>query len=318
MDNYRILLAGRNKTLIDHIFMQMDDEYECMTTSSRPEDILNHINAIRYDAFIYCVQKEDREDYSMIMGYKDRFLRKGTTVFVMGYKEECENFQKTTGHMAANAYYVPVPMNDVKNAIREAARNYFDAMAALDAEMRMMESAPEPEPAPEAGITAQVSEASDKTVDSEEPKPAPEPASETEAPAPVPASESETPAPEPDRKKILVIDDDPMVLKLIQGHLGDEYDIASAISGKVAYKYLSSKSVDLILLDYEMPEENGPMVYENIRKMEGDIKNVPIVFLTGVTERDKLVKAIQLKPNGYLPKPINGTKLTNTVSKLIG
>ena len=135
--------------------------------------------------------------------------------------------------------------------------------------------------------------------------------------SPISAAAPSAPAPS-DRKKILVIDDDPMVLKLIKGHLGEEYDIASAISGKVAYKFLENKSVDLILLDYEMPEEKGPDVYENIRRMDGSIKNVPIVFLTGVTEREKLVKALSLKPNGYLPKPINGPKLISTVSKLIG
>ncbi len=282
MDNYKVLLAGRNRALIDHIFIQMDDEYECMTTSSRPEDILNHLNAIRYDAFIYCVQKEDKEDYPMIMGYKDKFLRRGTAFIVMGYKEDCDNFQKTTGHMATGCFNIPVSMADVMAAVKEAAEKYATAMAAIEAQISGMKAT------------------------------APAQAASAAAPAPAAA------APEPERKRILVIDDDPMVLKLIKGHLGEEYDIASAISGKVAYKFLGAKSVDLILLDYEMPEENGPMVYENIRKMEGDVKNVPIVFLTGVTEREKLVKALSLKPNGYLPKPINGTKLVNTVSKLIG
>ncbi len=277
MDTHRILLAGRNRTLIDHIFIQMDDEFECMTTSTRPEDILNHLNAIRYDAFIYCIQKEDRDDYQMIMGYKERFLRKGTAFMVAGYKEECDTFQKTTGHMAVYTYNIPIVIGDVKNAVKEAADKYATAMAAIEAQISGFKAMSTPE-----------------------------------------ISAPETPAPEPDRKRILVIDDDPMVLKLVKGHLGEEYDIASAISGKVAYKFLASKKVDLILLDYEMPEENGPQVYENIRKMEGEVKNSPIVFLTGITEREKLVKALSLKPNGYLPKPINGPKLISTVSKLIG
>ncbi len=279
MDTHRILLAGRNRTLIDHIFIQMDDEFECMTTSTRPEDILNHLNAIRYDAFIYCIQKEDRDDYQMIMGYKEKFLRKGTAFMVAGYKEECDTFQKTTGHMAVYTYEIPISIADVKNAVKEAAEKYATAMAAIEAQISGAKAADAPAAA---------------------------------APA------ADAGAAESDRKRILVIDDDPMVLKLVKGHLGEEYDIASAISGKVAYKFLASKKVDLILLDYEMPEENGPMVYENIRKMDGEVKNAPIVFLTGITEREKLVKALSLKPNGYLPKPINGPKLISTVSKLIG
>ncbi len=286
METYRILLAGRNKALIDHMFIQMDDDFECMTTSTRPEDILNHINLTRFDAFVYCVQKEDRDDYRMIMGYKDRFIRKGTCFIVAGYKDECDEFQKVTGHMASLSYVVPIAIDKVKSDIIFATNKYKAAMAEIEAKI---------------GGNIPAAPTSDIT---------PAPASVQTAVPPTPVAT--------DRKRILVIDDDPMVLKLIKGHLGEEYDIASAISGKVAYKFLENKSVDLILLDYEMPEENGPAVYENIRRMEGNIKNVPIVFLTGVTEREKLVKALSLKPNGYLPKPINGPKLVSTVSKLIG
>ena len=59
------------------------------------------------------------------------------------------------------------------------------------------------------------------------------------------------------RKHILVVDDDPMMLKLIKEHLHQDYDIATAINGKVALKFLENKKTDLILLDYEMPLENG-------------------------------------------------------------
>lgn len=291
MDTHRILLAGRNTALIDHIFIQMDDEFECMTTSMRPEDILNHINVTRYDAFIYCIQKDDRKDYQMMMGYKDNFIRKGTAFMIAGYKDECEAFQSVTGRMAAYSYSIPLSISDVKKDIMAAYEKHRAAVAAFEAQMSKVGIAPEP-------VT--VSES-------------PSEQSVTDAPG-----TEHIPTSDPGRKKILVIDDDPMVLKLIKGHLGDEYDMASAISGKVAYKFLSNKSVDLILLDYEMPEENGPMVYENIRKMEGEIRNVPIVFLTGITDREKLVKALSLRPNGYLPKPVNGPKLASMVRKLIG
>ncbi len=303
MDNYRILLAGRNRSLIDHFFIQLDDEFECMTTSTRPEDILNHIDSIRFDAFIYCVQKEDREDYPMLMGYKEKFLRKGIAFMVAGYKDECDNFQKVTGRMAVYNYNIPIAMGDVMASVRESEGKYKAAMASIEAQMRGIKTT---EAAAAPGNTQEKAPATQEADSFGE-----------AAGSQVSQNVSEQPADGP-KRRVLVIDDDPMVLKLIQGHLGEHYDVASAISGKVAYKFMASKSVDLILLDYEMPEENGPQVYENIRKMEGEIRNVPIVFLTGVTEREKLVKALSLKPNGYLPKPINGTKLVSTVSKLIG
>ena len=275
MDSCRILLAGKNKLLIDHIFLQLDNDFECMTTSTRPDDIINHLNAIRYDAFIYCVQQEDRDDYQMIMGYKDTFLRKGTSFIVAGYKEECDLFQKTSGYMATNTYTIPLAVEDLKKTIKEVAEKNAAKRAALEAHM---------------------GGSSNKSAS---------------------ASPVHEPEKEAERKRILVVDDDPMVLKLVKGHLGEEYDIASAISGKIVYKFLENKKVDLILLDYEMPEENGPMVYSNIRKMDSEVKNVPIVFLTGVREKEKLVTALALRPNGYLPKPINGEKLISTVSKFL-
>lgn len=94
--------------------------------------------------------------------------------------------------------------------------------------------------------------------------------------------EISVPAEPPARKHILVVDDDSSVLKLIKGHLSGQYDVATAISGKVAMKFLETKQTDLILLDYEMPEENGVDILNKIRSNE-KLKDLPVVFLTGVS-----------------------------------
>ncbi len=119
------------------------------------------------------------------------------------------------------------------------------------------------------------------------------------------------------RKHVLIIDDDPGMLKLIKEHLHDNYQVATAISGKIAYKFLEVKQTDLILLDYEMPVENGPQILENLRKNH-QIDGIPVLFLTGITDRDKIRKALSLKPQGYLLKPIDKEKLLGTIEKFIG
>ena len=119
------------------------------------------------------------------------------------------------------------------------------------------------------------------------------------------------------RKHVLVIDDDPIMLKLIKEHLHENYDVATAISGKIAYKFLESKKTDLILLDYEMPVENGPTVLTNLRE-NNLIEGVPVLFLTGVSDKEKIREALSLKPQGYLLKPIDKDKLIGTVEKYIG
>lgn len=124
-------------------------------------------------------------------------------------------------------------------------------------------------------------------------------------------------AEEEERKHILIVDDSPIMLKTLKEQLRDKYDIATAISGKVAMKFLERKRTDLILLDYEMPEENGPAVLEKLRANRAT-KNLPVIFLTGVTDSGKIREALVLKPQGYLLKPINYGKLIEAITNAIG
>ena len=119
------------------------------------------------------------------------------------------------------------------------------------------------------------------------------------------------------RKHVLIIDDDPLMLKVVKEQLSEKYDVATAISSKIAYKFLENKKTDMILLDYEMPGEDGPSTFKTLRKNK-DLDSIPIVFLTGVTEKEKIKEALILMPQGYLLKPIDKDMLIGTVEKFIG
>lgn len=121
---------------------------------------------------------------------------------------------------------------------------------------------------------------------------------------------------EKQKKHILVVDDDARILRIIKMHLKD-YDVATAISGKVALQFLEDNKTDLILLDYEMPKENGAEVLRKIRANE-QTKDLPVVFLTGIADRKKIQEVLLLEPQGYLLKPINRVKLLETIEKIIG
>lgn len=118
------------------------------------------------------------------------------------------------------------------------------------------------------------------------------------------------------RKHILVVDDDFRMLKLIKRYLDDSYDIATAINGKVALKFLETKMTDLILLDYEMPEENGPQVLEKLRNNPVTM-DIPVIFLTGINDRKKIQQVLALKPQGYLLKPIDHDKLVEAIENTL-
>lgn len=119
-----------------------------------------------------------------------------------------------------------------------------------------------------------------------------------------------------EKKRVLVVDDDPMMLKLVKEYLRDDYTVATAINGKTAYKFLESKKADLILLDYEMPGENGAVVLGKFRANE-TTAHIPVLFLTGITEKEKIQDALAQKPQGYISKPIDRAKLIGAVSKFI-
>ena len=66
-----------------------------------------------------------------------------------------------------------------------------------------------------------------------------------------------------------------------------------------------------------MPGDSGADVLEKIRA-NPQIADIPVVFLTGINDKEKIQKVLALKPNGYLLKPIEHEKLMTTIKKIIG
>lgn len=117
-------------------------------------------------------------------------------------------------------------------------------------------------------------------------------------------------------KKILVIDDDPRMLKLIKNYLDGMYQTYPVKSGNEALAFLDSNEVDLILLDYMMPALDGPHTLELIRQKRGCF-NTPVIFLTGVTEKSKVKACMQYNLSGYLMKPVAREELLAMVSEAL-
>ena len=97
------------------------------------------------------------------------------------------------------------------------------------------------------------------------------------------------------------MDDDEDFLALTTRWLKKDYAVTAVNSGKKALKYLEKERPDLVLLDYEMPDMDGPAVLEQIREMPTR-KDLPVVFLTGTEDKENVKKAEQLHPAGFLPK----------------
>ena len=275
---YKVLLTGSNKTSMDDFFIHMDESFETLSSSVRYWDMIGHIKYFMPDVFVYCLDRESKEVMSRMVQVKNELSRKGIPFAIVGVVQDCNDFLKTTAGIADIVLQRPMTTKAIESQIVNFLRNLE----------RIAEEA-----------NGRKKDAEEGNLDKREGSSALEGAEEVR------------------RKHILVVDDDVRMLRVIKEHLRKSYDVATAINGKLALKFLENKQTDLILLDYVMPEEDGPAVLRKIHD-NPDTQDLPVVFLTGMTDRSKIQEALSEKPQGYLLKPIDREKLIDTVEKIIG
>ncbi|MCR5557505.1 MAG: response regulator [Butyrivibrio sp.] len=122
-----------------------------------------------------------------------------------------------------------------------------------------------------------------------------------------------------DKKKILIIDDDPGYISLLRGWLKDDYKVFMSTSGETALEWLSGNSADLILLDFEMPDINGPQMLRKIREQKGS--DTPVVYITG-NELSEVEASIRpddsfSKPDGCILKTIGRDEMLRLISSYL-
>ncbi len=115
-------------------------------------------------------------------------------------------------------------------------------------------------------------------------------------------------------KHILLVDDDLTFLKMLQGWLSGKYRVTAVKSGMQAITYIANHTPDLILLDYNMPITPGPQIMEMIRS-EFNASEIPIIFLTGRTDRESIMNVMRLKPQGYLLKTMSKDDIVSSIDE---
>ncbi len=271
---YKLLLMGKNRIVIDDFFNVMTEEFDCITTSMRDGDVLNHIKFFQPNAIVYCINSADREDFSKFISILND-MRHEINIILLGNSELCNEFNQMKPDLVSLTILKPITASGIKQQI----------VKFLDEKKTLKEM--------------QENEENDKHEEDEK----------NEDRLNIPVAD--------ELKHILVIDDDPIMLRLIKSELKDCYNVATAVSGKIGLTFLQRKKTDLILLDYEMPQENGVEILEKIRANE-KLANIPVVFLTGIKDREKIMSVITMKPQGYLLKPIDHDNLIKTIQRLIG
>lgn len=114
------------------------------------------------------------------------------------------------------------------------------------------------------------------------------------------------------QKSILVVDDDPTMLRSLKAMLSEKYKVFTANSGMNAIQLLIKMPVDLILLDYEMPVVKGPQILGMIRSEE-QMKHIPVMFLTAKSDRQTISEVLSLKPENYLLKSLPQSAILSAI-----
>ena len=117
-------------------------------------------------------------------------------------------------------------------------------------------------------------------------------------------------------KRILLIDDSMIQLRILQGLLRNKYETVMATSGLEGLSLAKEEQPDLILLDYDMPIMSGKQTYRKLQE-QAETKDIPVVFLTGVDGRKEVEEVLVYRPQGYLLKPVQQNRLLETVEKLL-
>ena len=118
-------------------------------------------------------------------------------------------------------------------------------------------------------------------------------------------------------EKILIVDDEESNLRLLtQWLIPLGYDIEFAANGEEAVQLARESRPDLIILDIMMPVMNG---YEACRVLKADpkTKNIPIIIVTALNDRDSKLKVLSVSANEFLCKPIDQAELTIRVQNLL-
>ena len=117
-------------------------------------------------------------------------------------------------------------------------------------------------------------------------------------------------------KKILIADDEPDILEIIQYNLKAEgYDVYTAKNGMEALEMAQKVEPDLILLDIMMPGKNGIDVCRMLR-LNPLFKNTLVVFLTALSDESTEIRGLETGADDYLTKPVSPKVLVSKVNAL--
>lgn len=307
--NKKILFTGKGTVVIDDLMAHMPPTYQKHKCLPLEEKFLKAVEQFKPNVIVVGAYEETRESlfpYTLLKGHSEY---DHIPVVVVGAEEDCDLFRKNVFPTNMEIFVRPLQMGVFSQKV--------DEFIALSNECRQHIEAKESK-GKETGAEANVErEAAEKNItDVKESTSGRGIVPEKDVTAAKDSTAERNIAQPEERKMILVVDDDILMLNAIKTYLQGLYDVTMVPSGKLALKFLEKKHADLVLLDYMMPDQDGPTVLQHIREASS-YPDIPVIFLTGVSERDKVMKGLEFHPSGYLLKPVEPADLLERVTEAL-
>ncbi len=120
------------------------------------------------------------------------------------------------------------------------------------------------------------------------------------------------------KKKVLIVDDDAEIVELMADVLvrDGRFEIETAASGYEAGISTQQFLPDLILLDYMLPDVNGNVVCQTIRK-NPNFENIKIIIVSGVIKQDEIEQLLKSGAEDFIKKPFNIAELTDKITAVL-
>lgn len=116
------------------------------------------------------------------------------------------------------------------------------------------------------------------------------------------------------RKKILVVDDEPMLLEVISSYLeGKGFQILTAETGRKALALFQAHALSFVILDLMLPDLSGEEICTEMRKLS----RVPVLMLTAKTQEEDLLNGLALGADDYLTKPFSLKELYARIQAIL-